>query len=157
MKFILIILVATLVGCAGEWNSPGIPANQVDNPNVIVTSDIDVIEKTPMGFESPISIRLDPDLRSSYERALEQYFTEGEFRIISCEITTYTNFNKQHVSFSMLVEANGSLQQTKHEWSTSSAGWGGKAYEMIPSFLDSSAKLLYEKLSTPTKLKKSTI
>lgn len=149
MKYLSIILVVILTGCThAEWKSPGIMATQVDNPKVTVTSDIEVIKRTPIALEPPISIRPSPDLRSSYECALEKYFTEGTFRIISCEMTTSTLLFKQHVIFSMLVEANGHIRQTRYEWRTSSAGLGGKPVKMIPNYLDASAKILYQKLNS---------
>lgn len=144
----LSILLVLASGCAthGVWDAPGIKDTGSDNPEVTVLSDIDVIKLTPIAMQPPIDIEPDPGLALSFERALERYVESGSFRIIQAEMTVSTVLTKQHVIFMMLVEADGQTHQIRHDWETSSAGWGNKPVGMIPEYLDACAEILATRL-----------
>lgn len=145
MVFALLLLTSCSTYYIRDVN--GITSEAPDNPNVNVTSDVEFIKKIPRASEPQMDLKLTPGLAISFERALEKYVSEGEYRIISAELAVATMLNNQHATLTMLVEANGRTIQTRHDWDTSSAGFtGSKPYNLVPEYLDASAKQLSENL-----------
>lgn len=143
------VLFATLIGCAthGIMEAEGVFPSGSENLDVIVLSDSEFIRRTPSGLEPHMDIRPDPGLSASFANALARYIDSANVRIISADLAPTTRLNRQHVTFTMLVEANGNTYQLRHDKTTDDAGFFGTNYlKELPEYLDSCANQLAKKL-----------
>ena len=143
-----IALMVALSGCAGYslQDVKGVEASGADNPNVVVTSDVQVIRLIPKGYELATDIKLSPGLAESFEHALERYTDAANVRIVAADMNVDSDQNSQHISLFMNVVANGEPYALRCGNQTKLTGAVAQYLNQTPVYLDACAHQLAERL-----------